>query len=210
MAAALGAAGLAVSSVVVEDALPAPPPAGEVRRPVAAVPVAQPVAQPVATTVRRPARARPVALTIGAVGLAMPVRPVGATADGQVALPPDPAVLGWYRYGPSAGPGARGSAVLAGHLDSVRFGVGPLVALRDVATGDAVGVGLSDGRTRRFVVSRVDRYDRHQALPAALFARVGPHRLRVVTCGGSYRPEAGGYQQNLVVTAVPAVRGGAG
>ena len=43
-----------------------------------------------------------------------------------------------------------------------------------------------------------------QALPAELFSRRGPERLHVITCGGEYLPDAGGYQQNLVVTAAPA------
>ena len=48
----------------------------------------------------------------------------------------------------------------------------------------------------------VRRYDR-QALPEELFARTGTERLRIITCGGDYLPDEGGYQQNLVVTAVP-------
>jgi hypothetical protein len=118
-----------------------------------------------------------------------------------MALPPRPDVLGWYRYGPPPGAGS-GSVVMAGHLDSRRFGLGPLVKLREVAVGDRVRVALADGRTRGYVVRRIDRYDR-QALPAGLFARTGPERLRVITCGGAYDPDAGGYQENLVVTAVP-------
>jgi hypothetical protein len=49
----------------------------------------------------------------------------------------------------------------------------------------------------------VERFDR-QGLPEELFSRQGPERLRVITCGGEYDPDAGGYQQNLVVTAAPA------
>jgi hypothetical protein len=37
-----------------------------------------------------------------------------------------------------------------------------------------------------------------------VFARTGAPRLRLITCGGEYDVDAGGYQQNLVVTAVPA------
>ena len=51
-------------------------------------------------------------------------------------------------------------------------------------------------------VDSIERFDQ-QALPAEVFARTGPERLRLVTCTGPYLPEAGGYQQNLVVTAVP-------
>ena len=129
------------------------------------------------------------------------VQPVGVSADGQMALPPDPEVLGWYRFGPAPGDGT-GSVVLAGHLDSKRYGLGPLVGLREVESGDPVRVTRTDGTRQRYTVVDVRRYDR-KALPEKLFARTGPERLRIVTCGGDYLPDEGGYQQNLVVTAVP-------
>jgi hypothetical protein len=40
-------------------------------------------------------------------------------------------------------------------------------------------------------------------LPASLFRRTGPPRLVVITCGGAFIPEAGGYQENLYAVAVP-------
>lgn len=146
--------------------------------------------------------AQAVRLTAATVGIDLRVRPVGVARDRQMALPPDPAVMGWYRYGPAPGSG-RGSVVLAGHLDSRRYGLGPLVRLRDVQVGDRVEVTLDDGTRRAYRVRSLRRFDR-QALPAELFSRVGPERLRIVTCGGAYLPDRGGYQQNLVVTAVPA------
>jgi sortase (surface protein transpeptidase) len=142
---------------------------------------------------------RPVRVEVPSAGIDSAVRPVGVAADGQMALPADPAVLGWYRYGPAPG-AAEGSVVLAGHLDSRRYGLGPLVGLREVEPGDTVRVGSRDG-TRRYTVVDVRRYDR-QALPEELFSRSGKERLRIITCGGEYLPEEGGYQQNLVVTAV--------
>jgi hypothetical protein len=128
------------------------------------------------------------------------VRPVGVRDDGEMALPDKPWVLGWYRYGPAPGAG-RGSAVLAGHLDSKRYGVGPLVGLREVDRGDLVEVTRGDGSTVDYRVVEVERYDQ-QALPDSLFARTGPERLRIVTCGGAFDPDAG-YEKNLVVTAEP-------
>ena len=130
------------------------------------------------------------------------VRPVGVSPDGQMALPPSPEVLGWYRFGPAPGAGT-GSVVLAGHLDSKRYGLGPLVGLREVDAGDGVRLTRSDGTAKRYTVLEVRRYDR-QALPEEVFARTGPERLRIITCGGEYLPDEGGYQQNLVVTAVPS------
>lgn len=156
---------------------------------------------PATLPARGPEAPRTVRLAAPTVGIDVRVRPVGVARDRQMALPPDPAVLGWYRYGPAPGSG-RGSVVLAGHLDSRRFGLGPLVRLRDVQVGDRVEVTHDDGTRRAYRVRSLRRYDR-QALPAELFSRAGRERLRIVTCGGAYLPDRGGYQQNLVVTAVP-------
>lgn len=147
--------------------------------------------------------ARPVRVTMDVVDIDATVRPVGVAADGQMQLPPDPRVLGWYRFGPAPGAGTGGSTVLAGHLDSNRFGLGPLVRLRDVEIGDTIEVAASDGRAATYTVVGVTRYER-QGLPDELFSRRGPERLRIITCGGEYDASQGGYQQNLVVTAVPA------
>jgi sortase (surface protein transpeptidase) len=80
--------------------------------------------------------------------------------------------------------------------------VGPLADLQEVEVGERVEVVTSDG-VRPYRIDSIERFDR-QALPAAVFSRTGPERLRLVTCTGPYLPDAGGYQQNLVVTAVPA------
>ena len=147
-------------------------------------------------------RPRAVRVQVVSADIDSVVRPAGVSPDGQMALPPDPEVLGWYRFGPAPGDGT-GSVVLAGHLDSERYGLGPLVGLRDVESGDPVRVTRADGTRGRYTVVDVRRYDR-QALPEKLFTRTGPERLRIITCGGDYLPDEGGYQQNLVVTAVPS------
>jgi hypothetical protein len=144
-----------------------------------------------------------VRVALSSVGIEAPVRPVGVAEDWQMQLPPDPRVMGWYRFGPAPGTENGGSVVLAGHLDSKRFGLGPLARLRDVEVGQPIEVTLADGVTSTYTVVGVERFDR-QGLPEELFSRQGPERLRVITCGGEYDPDAGGYQQNLVVTAAPA------
>ena len=44
-----------------------------------------------------------------------------------------------------------------------------------------------------------------RALPVdLLFTREGPPRLTLVTCGGPFLPDIGGYRDNVVVVAEPA------
>jgi hypothetical protein len=160
-----------------------------------------------ATRLPRPTRTpAPTRVSIPTIGLDVPVRPTGVVAGGplagQMALPDDPRILGWYRFGPTVGE-RDGAAVVAGHVDSRQYGIGPLAALAAVRPGADVVVTRADGRTLRYRVVGVERIAK-QALPLdRLFARSGPHRLFLVTCGGAFVPEAGGYTDNVIVTAVP-------
>ena len=159
-----------------------------------------------ATALRRATRQertpRPVRAQLGSVDIDAVVRPVGVQPDGQMQLPDDPRVLGWYRFGAAPGADAGGATVLAGHLDTLDFGLGPLQRLRHLERGERLTITLRDGPEQGYVVRAVTRYDR-QGLPDALFSRTGPERLHVITCGGEFDLDRGGYQENLVVTAVP-------
>jgi hypothetical protein len=155
----------------------------------------------VRSTLNRDASSPPVLVSIPAVGYAARIRPVGVDDAGAMALPANPETVGWYRYG--SAPADPGSTVVAGHLDSFTYGLGPLVRLREVVAGDRVEVSTADGRRTSYVVLAVQRIER-SSLPAEIFSRDGPRLLRVITCGGEYDADAGGYQDNLVVTAEPA------
>jgi Sortase domain len=143
----------------------------------------------------------PQQLIISRLRLTMPI--VATTLDdaGLMALPDRPNKIGWYSYGPR--PGARsGSAVLGGHIDSRRYGVGPLVGLRRLSRGDEIVVRTATDSVT-FEVRSV-RVISKRALPLnEIFDRDGPPRLRIVSCGGAYLPAKGGYQDNIVITAVP-------
>ncbi|TCC34626.1 class F sortase [Kribbella sindirgiensis] len=141
----------------------------------------------------------PIRLQIQAIGIDMPVLPVGVAPNGQMDLPPDPATIGWYRFGPSLDSPA-GSVVLGGHLDSKEYGVGPLVRLRELQPG-ALIVLRSAGSTATYRVGDVEQVRKTSLALDRVFARDGSRALRIVTCGGPYNRDRGGYRDNLVVTA---------
>ena len=145
--------------------------------------------------------AAPVRLEVPARGVAAAVDPVGVAPDGQMTIPAEVDRVGWYRFGPV--PGGDGSAVIAGHVDSRTQGFGALAPMRGAEPGDDVLVTDADGTTTRWrVVSR--ELIEKRALPLdRLFGREGPPRLTVVTCGGPFLPEVGGYRDNVVVVAEP-------
>jgi hypothetical protein len=146
--------------------------------------------------------AAPSQLRIDGVDVSMPIAATGVQSDGQMELPDDPSVIGWYKFGAAPGD-RRGSAVLGGHVDSVDEGIGPLVRLASVQVGERVVVTDGEGRPVAYQVSSVQRITK-SALPVdTLFRPGGRHQLVVITCGGRYLADAGGYEDNIVVLARP-------
>lgn len=131
----------------------------------------------------------------------VPVRAVGVDPDGTMELPASGDVAGWYRFG--AAPGDDdGTTVLASHVDTSE-GVGEFAALVDVVPDDTVRVTDADGVTHGYTVQTVERFDKTGVPLETIFDRSGDRRLALVTCGGRWDTEAGHYEDNLVVTAVP-------
>jgi hypothetical protein len=144
----------------------------------------------------------PVRVELPALGVAAEVDQVGVADDGQMELPPDPDRVGWYRFGP--GPGEdQGSAVLAAHVDSRRYGLGQFSRLRESSPGDRVVVVLTDGRSVEYEVVEIRSESKAVVQLDALFRREGAPSLVLVTCGGVYDADARSYEDNVVVTAVP-------
>jgi sortase (surface protein transpeptidase) len=143
----------------------------------------------------------PVRLAVPALGVDAAVDAVGVETDGQMTVPAEVDRMGWYRFGPV--PGAAGSAVIAGHVDSRTQGLGAMAPLREAAVGDEVLVTDAAATTTRWrVVSR--ELISKQALPLdRIFARDGAPRLTLITCGGPFLAEFGSYRDNVVVVAEP-------
>jgi sortase (surface protein transpeptidase) len=131
----------------------------------------------------------------------MPLTGVALDPRGDMELPPSPKVAGWYRYGPAPGSEA-GAAVIAAHVDTPKEGVGPLEVLEDLEPGTVVVV-RSGTRLTRYVVQSVRKVGKGELDLDALFARDGPPRLHLVTCGGEFDRRTRQYADNVVAVAVP-------
>lgn len=143
---------------------------------------------------------RPIRITIATIGVRGRVVPVGVEpGTGNVQVPADVDTVGWYRFGPS--PGAVGSAVLLGHVDSRTQGTGVFFRLRELVPGDLVHVDFVDGSRASFRVVARRSYPKSD-LPANLFDRAGRPILALVTCGGSFDAATRSYHDNVVVFAV--------
>ena len=148
-------------------------------------------------------RVTPTSLEVDAIGIdGAPIDAVGVEADGSMEIPTDVARIGWYEYGPAPGD-AQGSAVLTAHIDSRTQGRGVFYHLDALDTGDTVGVGMSDGTTRTFVVDRVRQIPKVDLPTGDIFRRDGDARLALITCGGAFDASSRHYLDNLVVLATP-------
>ncbi len=179
----------ALGSAVAALAAGAPVPAADPGR-VVVVPAATP-----------PPGVVPTRLVLPSAGVDTALAGIGLDGSGTLAPPTDPTRAGWYAG--SAVPGEAGPAVIAGHVDWAGA-PGVFARLGEVAVGDPVVVGRTDGTTQRFTVTRVVRYAKSAFPTAEVYGATPDAQLRLITCGGEFDRAAGSYRDNVVVYAAPA------
>lgn len=138
----------------------------------------------------------PVALEIPTIDVSTPLVRLGLAPDRTVEVPIDPDQAGWFDLG--AFPGKAGSSVVLGHLDSAE---GPAVFARlgELLPGDSVMVRRANGSVLEFSVVKAVLYPNADFPAVRVYAAQSLRRLNLVTCGGAFDADRGGYQSNLVV-----------
>ncbi|WCZ36238.1 Sortase family protein [Corynebacterium heidelbergense] len=131
----------------------------------------------------------------------MPVVPVGVDEKSEMAIPEDPGVAGWYKFGPDLDSPA-GSIVLAAHVDGRESGTGPFARLKELREGDEIRLRNRTG-TQTFSIEQVEEKPKDQIDFQEVFDRTGPLRLKLITCGGPFDAAARNYTDNIIATAVP-------
>lgn len=144
----------------------------------------------------------PVRVQVASAGIDMEVVPVGIETGGFMELPVDPAIGGWYRFGPDPW-SADGNTVISAHIDAPDYPIGPFAALRDLAPGTEVEVAAADGQTARYAIASVTYYPKAELPTEDLFGRSGTHALVLITCGGAFDSSTGHYDDNVVAIATP-------
>jgi sortase (surface protein transpeptidase) len=192
MVIAAGTAGL----VLTRHPTPAmrPPPLGVYAVPAPMGPfVAPPQSAQSAQSVPVP---RPVLLTIPLIGVRTHLVALGRTASGALQVPPSTTVAGWYTGSPR--PGAIGSAIIVGHIDSLT-GPGVFYRLSELRVGNRVYVRRADGTTVEFRVTGVRTYPKDSFPTEAVYGPSPYASLRLITCGGAFDSATGHYLNNTVV-----------
>jgi LPXTG-site transpeptidase (sortase) family protein len=146
----------------------------------------------------------PVDVSVPAAEIQVPVVPVGVLPDGFMELPADVAVAGWYRFGPDPLSGA-GTTVIAAHVDSARYGLGPFARLEGLPAGTEIVVTVDSGAQVRYVIESVTSVLKREVPLGEIFERDGSERLVLITCGGQFDREHFRYSDNVIVVATPVV-----
>ncbi len=176
------------ASVGASAAASAPPPS------VAASPPPASAAPLASAPASRPAL--PKQLLIPAIHVDAPVERVGTTPEGAMDVPREWNDVGWFEKGYR--PGERGSAVIAGHLDSTTDRA-VFWDLNKLQPGDKVVVKGEDGSERTFQVVGSEIYVYYQAPLDRIFGPAGAPMLNLVTCNGTFDRGAKNYDKRLVV-----------
>ena len=144
--------------------------------------------------------ARPVSLTIPLIGVQTQLMTLGLAADGTMQVPPlsSASVAGWFTGSPR--PGAVGSAIIVGHVDSHE---GPAVfdRLDELRPGDDVYVKRADGTTVKFRVTSLQMYLKDHFPTQTVYGPTPDAELRLITCGGAFDYATHHYLSNIVVYA---------
>jgi len=156
-----------------------------------------PIVAPPQSAAPKPVAA-PVSLTIPLIGVRTQLITLGLTPTGELQVPSSTAVAGWYTGSPR--PGAIGSAIIVGHIDSYsRPGV--FYRLIKLTRGDRIYVKRTDGTLVEFRVTSVQTYLKNRFPTEDVYGPVPDAELRLITCGGAFDTATGHYLSNIVVYA---------
>ncbi|MFF9015905.1 class F sortase [Streptomyces sp. NPDC014870] len=145
-------------------------------------------------------RSAPTRLTIPKIGVNAPFTGLAIGPSGALDPPPadDTNLVGWQTDGIT--PGERGTAVIAGHLDTA---TSPAVFARlsELVPRDQFEVRRADGTTAVFVVDSVESFSKDDFPDERVYADTPAALVRLITCAGAYDRTARDYTENLVVFA---------
>ncbi|MFI6157194.1 class F sortase [Kitasatospora sp. NPDC051170] len=145
-------------------------------------------------------RSAPTRLRIPQIAVDAPFSELTLDATGQLNAPPpdDKNLVGWYRDGVT--PGERGSAVVAGHVDTTK-GPAVFLLLSLLVPGSTVEVSRADGTVAVFMVDSVETYAKNAFPDQKVYGKTPDAQLRLITCGGTYDKKKKDYLDNVVVFA---------
>jgi LPXTG-site transpeptidase (sortase) family protein len=105
----------------------------------------------------------------------------------------------WFTGAPK--PGEPGPSVVLGHVNGGGQ-AGIFSRLHELAAGDEILIRRADNTTARFTVTRVDQVPKTNFPTEEVYGDTEGPELRLITCGGTFDPNADSYRDNVIVYAV--------
>ncbi len=144
------------------------------------------------------AGARPERIDIPGIAVDAPVVDLGLADDGTLEVPEGRAEAGWWSGG--SAPGTPGPTVVVGHVN-LRSGPAVFLRLSELEEGDEVEVTRADRARVTYRVTEVRQVDKDAFPTDEVYGPTPDDELRLVTCGGSFRPSDRSYTDNVIVFA---------
>ncbi|MCL7490275.1 MULTISPECIES: class F sortase [Streptomyces] len=145
-------------------------------------------------------RSAPKRVRIPQIAVDAPFTQLSIGSTGQLDAPPaaDKNLVGWFKDG--AAPGERGSAIIAGHVDT-KTGPAVFLQLESLKPGSTINITREDGVIATFKVDSVETFNKARFPSDRVYADASTAQLRVITCGGAYDRKVKDYVDNIVVFA---------
>lgn len=140
----------------------------------------------------------PARVAIPSIGVDAAIEATGILENGEMGVPEDINQVGWFEPGFKVG--AKGHAVLAGHVDSY---TGPAIFyhLKKVEAGEKVIVTDKDGREMVYEILSKASYPTDEAPIEEIFGPSDSRMINLITCTGTFNRDTGSHEERLVVTA---------
>ena len=139
-----------------------------------------------------------VRICIPAIRVDADVITTGLNADRTIQVPTlaQVALASWYKYSPA--PGVVGPSIILGHVDSAQYGKGVFYDLGRLHSGDRVRIERADSMVATYRVDKVAQYPKSSFPTQLVYGDTARPTLRLITCGGTFDPSAGSYEDNIV------------
>jgi sortase (surface protein transpeptidase) len=146
-------------------------------------------------------RAEPTHIDIPAINVSARMLSLGVNEKNELAVPPIEKAdqASWYKLGPS--PGELGSAVILGHVDSVKKGPAVFFNVGKLKAGDVITVARKDGSKPIFKVDSVQSFPKAEFPTELVYDQSHEPTLKLITCGGDFDKKNRNYLSNVIVFA---------
>jgi sortase A len=140
----------------------------------------------------------PARIEVPSIDAKAEIEATGILENGEMGVPEDVNEVGWFEPGFKVG--AKGHAVLAGHVDSL---TGPAIFydLKKMKIGEKIIITDADGREMVFEVTEIASYETDEAPIEEIFGNSGRRMINLITCTGDFNRKIGSHEERLVVSA---------